>query len=87
MVESKKEYPNHLQIAQAALHVISDDGMLDVPEMDYLLALAMRDGGVDPDERRVLKLIFDTIPPHAVSPDAHARFNEIQHDLGLDQAV
>lgn len=87
MVESRKEYPSHLQIAQAALHVLSDDGMLDLPEMDYLLALAMRDGAVGPDERRVLKLIFGSVPPHAVPPDAHARFNEIRHDLGLAPAA
>lgn len=83
MKERSTEYPSHLQIAQAALQVLADDGILDLPEVDYLLALAMRDGAVDPDERRVLRRIFDEIPLHAIAPEARERLREIRRDFGL----
>ena len=46
--------PSHHEIAIASIPVFSDDGHLDLVELEKLLALALRDAVVDEDEKRVL---------------------------------
>lgn len=45
---------SHIEIAYSSIRVFADDGRLDLGELNFLLGLALRDGVIDADERRVL---------------------------------
>jgi hypothetical protein len=45
---------SHIEIAYSSIRVFADDGKLDLGELNFLLGLALRDGVIDADERRVL---------------------------------
>jgi len=49
---------SHIEIAYSAIKVFTDDGNMDLGELNFLLGLALRDGEVDDDERRVLRKVF-----------------------------
>lgn len=49
---------SHIEIAFSSIKVFSDDGQLDLEELNFLLGLALRDQQVDEDEKRVLGNIF-----------------------------
>jgi hypothetical protein len=70
-------------LASAVRRVFVDDGKLDLPELDYLLAVAMRDGAIDPGERRVLASLFERIPRVAVPEEVWSRIAEVRAGFGL----
>ncbi|HAT09229.1 MAG TPA: hypothetical protein DCS97_01220 [Planctomycetes bacterium] len=45
---------SHIEIAYSSIRVFTDDGQMDLAELNFLLGLALRDGVVDADEKRVL---------------------------------
>ena len=49
---------SHLTIALESIKCFTDDGELDLGELNYLLGLAMADGVIDTEEKRVLKYLF-----------------------------
>ena len=77
------QLPSHLQIASAAMGVFANDGTLDRRELEYLLSLALRDGSVDEDEKRVLAGILDRVPRREVSPDLWQRIGEVRKQHGI----
>ncbi len=50
---------SHLEIAVSSIQCFTDNGKLDLNELNFLLGLAMRDNVVDEDEKRVLGSIFE----------------------------
>jgi tellurite resistance protein len=75
----------HLEIAYKSIRVFADDGTLDTDELDALLAIALRDGAIDADERRVLERVLRAALESRLSPAARtaiARAAE-QHGLAL----
>jgi hypothetical protein len=77
------DLPSHLQIASAAMGVFANDGTIDRRELEYLVALALRDGEVDEDEKRVLAGIFDRVPRREVSPELWKRIGEVRAQHGI----
>jgi hypothetical protein len=77
------QLPSHLQIASAAMGVFANDGTLDSRELDYLLSLALKDGTVDDDEKRVLAGILDRVPRREVSPELWARIGQVRKQHGI----
>ncbi|HEX7240827.1 MAG TPA: hypothetical protein VF263_11210 [Longimicrobiaceae bacterium] len=71
------------ELTAAVRRVFADDGKLDLPELDYLLAVAMRDGAIDPGERRVLAALFDRIAREAVPEEVWSRIAEARAGFGL----
>ena len=49
---------SHIEIAYSSIRVFSDNGQLDLGELNFLLGLALRDQVVDEEEKRVLSKIF-----------------------------
>ena len=74
---------SHLDIALASIRVFSDDGQLDVAELDGLLDLALRDRLVDADERRVLGNIFAQAEKGAVPAELAVRIAEVRRRHGI----
>lgn len=74
---------SHLEIAASSVRVFANDGRLDLAELEHLLAVAMRDGSINDDERRVLANIFRRVGEHEVTPAVWARMGEIRVQHGF----
>ncbi|MBX3712947.1 MAG: hypothetical protein KF800_13380 [Lysobacter sp.] len=77
------KFPSHHEIAIASIHVFTDDGRLDLAELERLLALALRDGSVDEDEKRVLGNILGRAERDGVDPEVQARIDQVRLQHGL----
>lgn len=83
MSEPPSELSSHARLAAAAVRVFADDGKLDVPELDYLLALAMRDGAIDPGEREVLSALLREVSTHELPAELRTRIAEVRAQHGI----
>ncbi len=63
----------------------SNDGILDVDELDQILEIAMRDDTVDEDEKKVLKNIIYNLTSADLSPDLWERVDALIRQYGLDE--
>lgn len=72
--------PAHLQLALASVPVFTDDGRLDLAELESLLALALAAHQLDADEKRVLANVLDRAEADGVDADVLARIVEIRRE-------
>ncbi len=73
-----KEIKTHLAIALASIQCFTDDGTLDIGEVNYLLGLAMADDVIDDEEKRVLRNIFGKVTKDTVTEATWERIEEIR---------
>lgn len=73
----------HLKLALASIPVFTDDGRLGLDELDRLLAVALEDGDVDDEEKRVLANILVRAEKDGVGPDVQARIALVRAQHGL----
>ena len=75
---------SHIEITIESMKVFMNDGQLDIAELNFLLGLAMRDNGIDDDERRVLKNIIARAEksPMDTSTRAHVEQVKLEYNLG-----
>lgn len=71
------------EIAITSIHVFTDDGRLDLAELEKLLALALRDEVVDEDEKRVLANILTRAERDGVAADVQTRIDELRARYGF----
>ena len=77
---------SHHEIAITSIHVFTDDGRLDLAELEKLLALALRDEVVDEDEKRVLANILtraERDERDGVAADVQTRIDQVRQQYGL----
>ena len=77
---------SHHEIAITSIHVFTDDGRLDLAELEKLLALALRDEVVDEDEKRVLANILtraERAERDGVAADVQTRIDQVRQQYGL----
>jgi len=74
----KKTAYSYLELVYASLPIFANDGVVDAGELDTLLAIALRDGKIDDDEKRVLHNIFAQLRQHEVSEDVWTRVNDLR---------
>ncbi|WP_237054109.1 hypothetical protein [Marilutibacter chinensis] len=74
---------SHLEIALASIQVFTDDGRMDLQELDRLLELALRDETIDDDEKRVLANIFARAERDGVAADVATRIGEARRRHGI----
>ena len=74
---------SHLDIAVESISCFTDDGTLDSGEVRRLLGLALRDGVVDDEEKRVLKNIFSKVGQGEVTPETWAIIQEARATHGI----
>ncbi len=65
--------PGGMEIAISSIKVFADDGTMDLEELNFLMGLALRDGVIDEDEKRVLRSIFYKCPKGSVSYKVYER--------------
>lgn len=78
------ELRSHLDIACRSIAAFAD-GCLDADELERLVAIALRDGVIDEDERRVLERILREAMNGRLAPDARAAIARIarEHQLAV----
>lgn len=69
---------SHLDITLASIQVFSNDGLLDMAELEKLLQLAERDSTYDEDEKRVLGKIFSQAEQTKIDPAVAQRIAHIR---------
>lgn len=69
---------SHFEIAYSSIRVFADDGKIDLAELNFLLGLALRDGSINDDEKRVLTNIFKQARETELAPQVAARIAEIE---------
>jgi len=74
---------SHLEIALASIKCFTDDGTLDIGELNFLLGLALRDNKVDEEEKRVLGNIFKQVSQSTVSELVWNRILEAKKLYGI----
>lgn len=74
---------SYIELAYSSIPVFTDDGTLDLEELHFLLGLALKDGQIDDDEKRVLHNIFKQVAEHEVAPKVWTRINEIKQKYDL----
>lgn len=79
----QKEAQDYLEIAYRSIQCFSNDGVLLVPELDELVTVALRDGVVDDNEKRVLGSIIAKLGPADLTPEMLARIGELRAKFGL----
>ena len=74
---------SHLEIAYSSIRVFADDGKVDLGELNFLLGLALRDGEIDEEEKRVLRNIFNQARETNLSPRVEERIREVENRYGF----
>lgn len=80
---SLSKLDSHLKLALATIPVFTDDGRLDLAELDRLLAVALEDQVVDPEEKRVLANVLARAERDGVDAEVQARILEVRQQHGL----
>ena len=74
---------DYIELAYSSIRVFADDGTLDIGELNFLLGIALRDGKIDEDEKRVLRNIFKQVHEKDVNPRVWERIQEIRDKHGV----
>ncbi|TWO70706.1 hypothetical protein FN976_14225 [Caenimonas sedimenti] len=78
-----EENRDYLELAYRSIQCFSDDGKLLLPELNQLMDIALKDGVVDDNEKRVLRAILRRLVPAELTPEMLARVKELQARHGL----
>lgn len=74
---------DYLELTYKSINCFADDGKLDINELEGLLSIALRDGFVDENEKRVLGNILNRLNDHDLDREMKEKVAKIktQHDL------
>ena len=74
MTESR----DYLELTYKSINCFANDGKLDVNELDSLLKIALRDGVVDDNEKRILENIFTRLTNAELDSAMQDKIDEIK---------
>lgn len=77
------ENRDYLEMTYKSINCFADDGKLDVKELDELLSIALRDGVVDDNERRVLGNIFNRLSDHDLDTQMKEKVAKLKTEYDL----
>ena len=77
------ESRDYLELSFKSIQCFADDGRLDARELDKLLAIALKDGVVDDNEKRVLNNILDRLGDHELTASMQKRIDQIREQHGV----
>ena len=78
-----KESKDYLEMTFKSIVCFANDGKLLVSELEELLKIALRDGVVDDNEKRVLKNIFSRLTPSELTKEMQEKIDEIRSKFGI----
>ena len=74
---------DHLEIAYTSMSLFQNDGTLNEEEFTHLLDIAIRDGEVNDDEKRVLSNILERIKGDEKTASFESRIQEAKEKYGI----
>ena len=74
MTESR----DYLEMTFHSINCFANDGKLDVNELNQILAIALKDGVVDDNEKRVLSNIIGRLKEEELDAELQAKVDEIR---------
>jgi hypothetical protein len=74
---------SYITMACESIPIFANDGTIDSRELDHLVRLALDDGVVDQDERRVFRNILATITPGRVTKEVWDRIQSLKKAFDL----
>ena len=72
------ESRDYLEMAFRSIECFAKDGTLRLHELDELVTIALRDGVMDDNEKRVLRNIFSRLTPSELGQDMLERIAQIR---------
>ncbi len=72
------EDSRYLELAYSSIKIFANDGTVDMNELNFLVGLALKDGHIDDDEKRVLARIFKHAEETKLSLAVRARIREVR---------
>jgi len=69
---------DYLELSYHSIQCFANDGRLLIDELNELLAIALRDGVIDDDEKRVLNAIFDKLTSAELTQEMQAKIASIK---------
>ncbi len=72
-----------MEIAYNAIPVFANDGTIDMEELNFLLGLALKDGEIDDDEKRVLGRIFGKVGIDEVEPRVWEKITAVRKKYNI----
>jgi tellurite resistance protein len=73
------------EMMSRAIESFSNDGRLDVNELDQIVKIALADGVVDDEEKKVLKSIIYNLTSKDLTPELWTRVEELVARYNLDE--
>jgi hypothetical protein len=73
-----QENRDYLEMAYHSITCFGNDGVLRPAELDQIVAIALKDGVVDENEKRVLRSIFAKLNPAELTPEMLGRIAQIR---------
>lgn len=77
------ESRDYLELTFRSINCFADDGRLDKEELDELVAIALRDGKVDENEKRVLGNIIDRLKEDELDKAMRIRIKELRREYDI----
>ena len=74
---------NYLEMSFKSINCFADDGQLDIDELNKLVAIALKDGAVDADEKRVLGNIIAKLKPAELTSTLQRRVDELREKYAI----
>lgn len=74
---------DYLEISFRSIQCFSNDGKLDVHELNQLVDVALRDGAIDDEERRVLAKIIGLLKPEELTAEMLARIAVLKSQYAI----
>lgn len=80
MIPQNRDY---LEISFRSIKCFSDDGKLDLHELNELVDIALRDGVIDDEERRVLGKIIGMLKLEELTPAMQERIAALRTQYAI----
>lgn len=77
------ENRDYLEIAFRSIECFTNDGKLRVDELQKLVDIALRDGVVDANEKRVLRNIMRRLKTDELTPEMLAKIDKVRAATGI----
>jgi hypothetical protein len=74
---------SYIELAYSSIRVFTDDGQMDLGELNFLLGLALRDARIDEDEKRVLRKVFAQAEQGRLTAAVVARIAEVRRQHAI----
>lgn len=74
---------DYLEMTFRSIQCFSNDGQFRPDELEELLQIALRDGKIDDNEKRVLQNIFSRLTPEELTPEMKEKMEAVRNQFKI----